>query len=1026
MKHLLLLTLLLLKTDFFEMPVYTYYVEFQTSPTATDIASISSTYDVISFEKFYKKNGEFWNRYYEVTSNDSKLDSQLLKNSLFARVEKPISATPLSLEPSSPQSPVSSDTFINYQWALQNNGQKLFRATDDIHPEIITSKSGFDVQWAALQTLLAQKTDLKRPVVAVIDSGLSYTHDEITHALYKNDIECKNGMRIDGTDEDKDNNGFAGDCLGWNFATKNKRRRNDVFDDIGHGTHISGIIAAKTDNKGISGLWDQIQILPLKVYSNSQESDMDPFIQGVAKAILYAIDRKVDVINLSMGWPLVSDIPAVRNALREALDANITIVAGAGNDGHSAKVLPCSYEGVICVGATSLDGGLPGFTNYGGQVDLMAPGEAILSILPPLLSSKQFGLRKFDIMNGTSQSTPYVSAAAAVLKSYYPKITNDEILARLRISAKSEELNWGDKFAGSGLLQTADAVLLKKQSYVAPVLKDLSLFLVDLRNKRVNLELPIKNYWSATRNIHVEVNSDDLILTNKSFSISSLGTGETKSLQITAELPNTNSDYTATLNIAVSVDGQTKNFKHTGFFASDVNQVNFKDLSVDATQTLQSVNDYDVAMANAEFFYTEKTDAGLNIQLLRVDESRVFKAAGVNLPNAVALYPYIGVTRIDLDYDGTLDYFITAIIQNGESSHIEHYSFDTNLKPLLGKYSSWKFEDEGILIQQTSLGFAKFQSKELGTIRIPVFLGEKIVPSLDQNPDPFELQVLNGRGLYALQPVVVNGEVQLKTRLLNNYKRLEQLSEKLSLRFNEDIRILYYDLKSENIRVILSAGLGVNLKYYTAEYSATDFKLLHLDELSIGNIDLRYQVSRKINESTVAFFGIFRNNLAQLTLYDLESKTSKAYEIESDSIKNGVVSLYAVNIKDDVVEAFVETVDSLYLFSFSKGGGLAKQAKPIYRFSYFPGKFFTDLLFPLHLSTESTAIYVDSSFINGGNVHLWLSDLGKLSAPIKYSLQLPKACIALNPRKLYASDSAPSYLFLCKEHDALRLRQIPL
>ena len=80
MKHLLLLTLLLLKTDFFEMPVYTYYVEFQTSPTATDIASISSTYDVISFEKFYKKNGEFWNRYYEVTSNDSKLDSQLLKN----------------------------------------------------------------------------------------------------------------------------------------------------------------------------------------------------------------------------------------------------------------------------------------------------------------------------------------------------------------------------------------------------------------------------------------------------------------------------------------------------------------------------------------------------------------------------------------------------------------------------------------------------------------------------------------------------------------------------------------------------------------------------------------------------------------------------------------------------------------------------------------------------------------------------------------------------------------------------------
>ncbi len=1025
MKNLFLLILLVLQADFFENPVYTYYIEFKNPPSQQDVLLVTDSYPIINIEKFYSREGDYWVKYYQVESHNNQLDNLLKGNSLLARIERPVAASAFSLEPSQDGVAASNDTFIRYQWALDNNGQTFYRSTDDIHPEIATSKPGFDVQWKALQKLLDKRSDLRRPVIAVIDSGLSYTHDEITHALYKNDIECKNGNRIDGTDEDKDINGFAGDCLGWNFTTNNKRQRNNVLDDIGHGTHIAGIISAKKNDVGISGLWDQIQILPLKVYSNSKEKDSDLFIQSVAKAVLYAIDRKVDVINLSLGWPLVSDIPVIRNALKAAMDANITIVAGAGNDGHAAKVLPCSYEGVICVGATAIDGGLPGFTNYGGQVDIMAPGEAILSLYPPLLISKQFGLRKYNIMNGTSQSTPYVSATAAVLKSYFPGITNNEILARLNLSANTKGLDWGNKFAASGLLQAASAITTSNQPYVAPIFKKIDLFLVNLLKQEVNISIPIKNYWKTSGNIKITIESDDFILSKNTFTLPPLASNETKTIQLQAKLPSVDSDYLAKLKITITEGDKSTSFTHQGFLSVDIDQVKFKDLLVESTLPIQSVNDYEADSLNAEFFYTEKTNSGTNIQILRANQTKIYKAAAIELPNVVALYPYIGVTRVDLNYDNDLDYFITAITEIDGVSSIVHFCLDKNLKPLFGKYSKWIFKDEGILIQQTSLAFANFTSPALGKVRVPVFLGDKVVPGLDQNLDPFEPFTLKGRGLYVLQPQVNGDSIVLTTRLLNNYERLNTISKRFSLRFNEESSLLYYDISTENIRVIFASGLGVNLKYYSIEYSPTDFSILSSKELKLGHVDLRYQVSKKLNDNTVAFFGIFRNNFATLTLVDLATEKVSSYEIESDSIKNGVVSLYAVNRKSDRVEAFIETVDSLFLFTFMDNGSLTKSATPIHRFSYFPGRFFTDILFPIRLNEDDTAIYVDSTFINGGNVHVWVS-AAALTAPIKYSMQVPKNCVALNPRKLLAQDDNLSYLFLCKNGEVLSLRQIPL
>ena len=193
------------------------------------------------------------------------------------------------------------------------------------------------------------------------------------------------------------------------------------------------------------------------------------------KAIQYATQMKVDAINISAAWPLTADTEELRAAVKNAQDNGITIIVGAGNSGTSSYVYPCAYDGVICVGATGIDNKLADFSNFGGPVDISAPGEEILSLFPSSLTPTFFSGKQYEIISGTSQAAPLVTGSVAVLKGIFPGISEDEIKARLFLSSQKLGENSEGHFIQFGTLKLQQAIQIQPHALSVPVFKNLDL-----------------------------------------------------------------------------------------------------------------------------------------------------------------------------------------------------------------------------------------------------------------------------------------------------------------------------------------------------------------------------------------------------------------------------------------------------------------------------------------------------------------------------------------------------------------------
>jgi thermitase len=199
-------------------------------------------------------------------------------------------------------------------------------------------------------------------------------------------------------------------------------------DDYGHGTHVAGIAGANTDNnQGVAGMMWNARLSSVKVL----DSNGDGTSVSVAAGIRWAVDNGYRVVNLSLGGPNKSN--TIADAVRYARSKGALLVAAADNDGSTAPVYPADYEGVISVGASTQSDALAGFSNRGRWVDLLAPGSNIVSTVPG---------GDYQYLSGTSMSTPYVSATAALLWSQRPYLTAEGVRQRI--------LDTTDEIAGSG------------------------------------------------------------------------------------------------------------------------------------------------------------------------------------------------------------------------------------------------------------------------------------------------------------------------------------------------------------------------------------------------------------------------------------------------------------------------------------------------------------------------------------------------------------------------------------------------
>ncbi len=242
------------------------------------------------------------------------------------------------------------------------------------------------------------KTQRDRVIVAVIDTGIDRLHPDLSASVWHNDRE------IPGNGIDDDANGYADDETGWNFWSNTA----DVTDWAGHGTHVSGMIAAVNNNGiGVAGISGAARIMPLKFIHTWYGLTSDAI-----RAIVYAADMGAGIINAS--WGGGDDSQAMKEAIRYAGDKGVLFVAAAGNwsiNTDRYPFYPASYRlsNVLSMAATDSLDHLAWFSNYGRtSVHLAAPGDGILSTFPG------GGYVRFS---GTSMAAPVASAIASIVLS---------------------------------------------------------------------------------------------------------------------------------------------------------------------------------------------------------------------------------------------------------------------------------------------------------------------------------------------------------------------------------------------------------------------------------------------------------------------------------------------------------------------------------------------------------------------------------------------------------------------------------
>ncbi len=253
---------------------------------------------------------------------------------------------------------------------------------------------------------------------------------------------------------DPDHPEFSGRILpGYDFV------QNDAVpqDECGHGTHVAGIAAASGNNaEGIAGIAWNVKILPIRVL----DRECVGTVVQVAEGIVGAVERGAKVINLSLGT--FANSLLLQEATFYAYTQGVALVGAAGNNGSSTIVYPAKYDWVLAVGATDNTDSRTSFSNYGPELDLMAPGENILSTLP---TYSDFYLQEvwgknsmYDSLRGTSMAAPHVAGAAALMASLPSFTTPDKIYQALTQTAFDLGTPGHDNFTGYGLLQI-DAAL---------------------------------------------------------------------------------------------------------------------------------------------------------------------------------------------------------------------------------------------------------------------------------------------------------------------------------------------------------------------------------------------------------------------------------------------------------------------------------------------------------------------------------------------------------------------------------------
>ena len=306
--------------------------------------------------------------------------------------------------------------------ALMKTGMFTFVEPDHLlrSSSVVPNDPSFPSQWhlSAIHTPEAWGVTQGSSgvVIAVIDSGADWNHPDLAPKLVP----------------------------GWNFVTGTSNTQ-DSGGDSGHGTAVSGSVAAATSNGvGVSGVGWATMVMPLEVMDSSGSSSYS----NLVSAINYAADHGARLINVSLCGS--SNSSALQSAIDYAWNKGTVIFAAAGNGASSNLTYPAAANNVVAVSATDVNGTFASFSNYGSWIDISAPGSNILTTM----NGSSYGA-----WSGTSFSSPIAAGVAALVLSLKPGMSNAALVNLLEQNADDLGVPGFDQYYGYGQVNAYKAVL---------------------------------------------------------------------------------------------------------------------------------------------------------------------------------------------------------------------------------------------------------------------------------------------------------------------------------------------------------------------------------------------------------------------------------------------------------------------------------------------------------------------------------------------------------------------------------------
>lgn len=927
------------------------------------------------------------------------------------------------------------DPFFNKQWALKNNGQAIFKIISDLERERVEGFPGNDINWSDTSEMISTKKEL---IVAVLDSGMDIDHPDLKGRVWYNEKLCTNAP-----------NAKILACNGFNFLDYN----NNIADDMGHGTHVAGIIAAKRNTIGITGAADaRIKIMPIKVMNSKVEKfiyEGKLITDVIADAMVFAIKNGAEVINLSLGWPKVIDTQKIRQAFQMAEDQNVMVIAASGNNSKDLPIFPCAYENVVCVGAMDNRGELTDFSNHGAKIDLVAPGDYILSTFPRNLESRVLRIANYEAKLGSSQAAPYVTAAVATLKLLNPGLTNDKVRSLLFRSSRPLAKSKDNHFIKFGSLDMKKLLSMAQEvepkAFLNPQLKTITEIKYRLADRRFHFNLPLKNLSDMNYNGIVCVNSpsEAISLDQNCFEVKALSAHSAVTLSINGNLIDLSKD--SHIMFTVQIDQHL--FQTSLVFSRDLN--NDSQLKTEAI----AGGDFDsmVRVVNSErslprmirvvdkfhrlnypeYFYLDRskqTKTSTVVSLLTYENgSYIVKTITLPLVNQV-----YSIHRQDINLDGEVDTFIYAISE--KKDEYLFFNFDKSLKPLFGKYSKWNMANSTFGGPQVEPGIERFEwfkvnHPQLGAILVPSIYKAYIVPENDNSKNILDRVTTVGNHQYYLNPKLetVTDSMSIELRVIDSVAVMKKMRAKFNLYSDQILELLkpfpQTDEQSRNgeIHSLASVTEGDQKNYIEMILSADGIETKPLASVMALESAKIYPVVNSIDGEVMdesIFTSLLNRAGAEFLIKDHTGVLAPL--VLRQDWKNPIIGLIGGFDTSGKKSFLLENRSTISFFSAEGHSEL-----PVYRDSIFPGEYFSETLMPILLEGRP-GVFINSTLIYGERLYSMIETEQGLIRPLRLSVVSPKDCVPLKAEPLEVKSSY-NYTFLCADQNKqMSLKFLPM